>query len=96
MKLPSLIFFGQFSFIAFKISETISLSNFKLLKGKEDLSLYQFNLNLAEHFFCKHCGIYTHHNRRTDPNGMGINLGSLDDVDPLDYEAGLNDGRKLS
>ena len=71
-------------------------SNFKLLKGKEDLSLYQFNLNLAEHFFCKHCGIYTHHNRRTDPNGMGINLGCLDDVDPLDYEAGLNDGRKLS
>ena len=51
---------------------------------------------IAEHFFCKHCGIYTHHNRRTDPNGMGVNLGCLDDVDPLDYKAGLNDGRKLS
>ena len=25
-------------------------SNFKLLKGKEDLSLYQFNLKLADHF----------------------------------------------
>ena len=71
-------------------------NDFNLIKGEEDLSLYKFNLNLAEHFFCKHCGIYTHHNRRTDPNGMGINLGCLDDIDPLDYEAGLNDGRKLS
>ena len=31
-------------------------SNFKLLKGKEDLSLYQFNLNLAEHFFASIAG----------------------------------------
>ena len=67
-----------------------------ILKGKENLNSYKFNTMIAEHFFCKHCGIYTHHNRRTDPNGMGINLGCLDDVDPLDYEAGLNDGRKLS
>ena len=41
-------------------------NNFKLTKGDADISTYQFNLNLAEHFFCKHCGIYTHHNRRTD------------------------------
>ena len=67
-----------------------------ILPNNVDISTYQFNLNLAEHFFCKHCGIYTHHNRRTDPNGMGVNLGCLDDVDPLDYKAGLNDGRKLS
>ena len=35
-------------------------SNFKLLKGKEDLSLSYhggFNLNLAEHFFSSIAGI---------------------------------------
>ena len=52
-------------------------SNFKLLKGKEDLSLYQFNLNLAEHFFCKICGIYTHHIRRSVA-AMGVNVGCFD------------------
>ena len=45
----------------------------------------------AEHFFCKTCGIYTHHNRRTDPNGAGINIGCIDSIDPFEYEAGLVD-----
>ena len=75
----------------------IKLENLKIKKGQDQLTVYKFGKkHLAEHFFCKNCGIYTHHNRRTDPNGMGINLGCLDDVDPLDYDAGLNDGRKLS
>jgi len=41
----------------------IPKENFKLLEGSESLSLYQFNTEIAKHFFCKKCGIYTHHNR---------------------------------
>ncbi len=69
--------------------------NFKILKGKDNLSLYQFNSNIAKHYFCKNCGIYTHHNRKSDPNGMGVNLGCLDDLNPMEYDAGQFDGRKI-
>ena len=69
--------------------------NFNLLKGEDNLSLYQFNSDIAKHYFCKLCGIYTHHIRKSDPNGMGVNLGCLDDLDPMDYKAGQFDGRKI-
>ena len=69
--------------------------NFKLIEGLEDLSLYQFNTDIAKHFFCKKCGIYTHHNRKSDPNGMGVNIGCIDELDATGYEVIAFDGRKL-
>ena len=73
----------------------IPKENFLLLEGSEYLSLYQFNTDIAKHFFCKKCGIYTHHNRKSDPNGMGVNLGCIDELDATKYDAMLFDGRKL-
>ena len=69
--------------------------NFKLIEGLEDLSLYQFNTDIAKHFFCKKCGIYTHHNRKSDPNGMGVNLGCIEDVDSMEFKTIIFDGKKL-
>jgi len=69
----------------------IPKKSIKVVKGKDNLSNYQFNTMKAEHFFCKTCGVYTHHNRRTDPNGVGINIGCIDEIDPFDYEAGFVD-----
>ena len=69
----------------------ISKDSIKFIKGEENLSTYKFNTMKAEHFFCKNCGIYTHHNRRTDPNGVGINIGCIDEIDPFEYEAGFVD-----
>tara|TARA_Y100001935_G_C17043520_1_gene378441 strand:+ start:177 stop:518 length:342 start_codon:yes stop_codon:yes gene_type:complete len=73
----------------------IPKENFYLIRGEENLSLYQFNTNIAKHYFCKICGIYTHHNRKSDPNGMGINLGCLDELDPNAFESLQFDGKKL-
>ena len=73
----------------------IPKENFKLLEGSENLSLYQFNTEIAKHFFCKKCGIYTHHNRKSDPNGMGINLGCILGVDPIEFDVIQFDGKKL-
>ena len=64
----------------------VSKDSIKKLKGKENLSSYKFNTFIAEHFFCKTCGIYTHHNRRSDPNGAAINIGCIDTINPFDYE----------
>ena len=69
----------------------ISKDSIKVIKGENNLSSYKFNTMIAEHFFCKTCGIYTHHNRRSDPNGVGINIGCIDSIDSLEYEAGLVD-----
>ncbi len=61
---------------------SVPLSGLKVVKGKDKLSLYQFNTKEAEHYFCSVCGIYTHHKRRSNPNQYRINLGCLEDVDP--------------
>jgi hypothetical protein len=47
---------------------------------------YRFNTRTARHFFCGHCGIYTHHQRRSNPTQYGYNVGCLEGVDP--YELG--------
>ena len=73
----------------------IPKDNFKLLEGSENLSLYQFNTEIAKHFFCKKCGIYTHHNRKSDPNGMGVNLGCVEGLDPMEFDVIQFDGKKL-
>ena len=59
----------------------------KILKGESYLSMYQFGTNVAKHYFCKICGIYTHHNKASDPNGIGVNTGCLKGIDPFQYDA---------
>ena len=69
----------------------IPKDSIKIIKGQDNISTYKFNTMQAEHFFCSTCGIYTHHNRRTDPNGVGINIGCIDEIDPFEYKAGFVD-----
>ena len=65
----------------------VSKDSVQIIKGKNNLTSYKFNTMIAEHFFCKTCGIYTHHNRRSDPNGAAINIGCIDDINSFEYEA---------
>jgi hypothetical protein len=65
----------------------------KVIKGAEALSLYTFGTHTAKHYFCKTCGIYTHHQRRSDPEEYGVNFGCIEGVTPKDYEPiGWHDG----
>jgi hypothetical protein len=64
------------------IVASVSLSNLAIVKGADKLSLYQFDTREAKHFFCSICGIYTHHQRRSNPDQYGINLACLEGVDP--------------
>lgn len=69
------------------------LADFRLVAGESDLSLYQFGTNTAKHFFCRHCGIYTHHQRRSTPDHFGINVACLEGLSPFDIlEVDVLDG----
>jgi hypothetical protein len=42
----------------------VPTTHLSVTKGRDNLTLYQWNTKVAEHFFCKTCGIYTHHKRQ--------------------------------
>jgi len=55
-----------------------SKENFRLLQGKDDLTIYTFNTGVAQHYFCKHCGCKPYYIPRSNPDGFSINLRCLD------------------
>ena len=75
------------------IVASVPLSGIRIVKGHDALRLYQFNTMTAKHYFCGHCGIYTHHQRRSNPQQYGYNVGCLEGVNPFDIEqVPTNDG----
>ncbi|XP_078490518.1 centromere protein V-like [Ciona intestinalis] len=53
-------------------------SNFKLLKGSENLTTYTFNTHQAKHTFCKICGVQSFYTPRSNTDGYGINPRCID------------------
>ncbi len=55
---------------------------FRLLAGRDALSLYQFHTKTDEHFFCKHCGVrsFGTGNSPRWGNFYAVNVTCLDDV----------------
>ncbi len=75
------------------VAVSANLNDIAILAGEEALTLYQFNTNAAKHYFCSKCGIYTHHQRRSNPNQYGVNAACLEGVSPFDFdEVPVNDG----
>ncbi|MCC4834486.1 GFA family protein [Shewanella sp. 10N.7] len=65
------------------IVASINLGDIQFIQGEHELSVYQFNTKTAKHYFCRHCGIYTHHQRRSNPNQFGFNVACLAGINPL-------------
>jgi hypothetical protein len=71
----------------------VRFEDLHIARGEDNLTLYSFGTHTAKHYFCKTCGIYTHHRRRSDPNEYGVNMGAIEGVNPAKYEPiGWNDG----
>jgi len=66
------------------IAASATLDGIHVIKGADKLTLYQFNTNSAKHYFCSICGIYTHHQRRSNPNQFGFNVACLEGVNPFE------------
>ena len=76
------------------VAVSASLDGITFLAGEDNLTLYTFNTGTAKHYFCKICGIYTHHQRRSNPNQFGVNLACLKGHSPFDLaEVPVHDGR---
>ncbi|WP_316685082.1 GFA family protein [Undibacterium sp. Jales W-56] len=65
------------------IIASVPIAGLRVVKGADMLTLYQWNTNTAKHYFCKVCGIYTHHQRRSNPTQFGFNVACIEGVDPF-------------
>jgi hypothetical protein len=65
------------------IVASVALDGINITKGQEKLKLYQFNTMTAKHYFCSNCGIYTHHQRRSNPTQYGFNVACLEGINPF-------------
>ncbi len=59
------------------VAVSAELDGVTMLAGEEVLATYQFNTGVAKHHFCSKCGIYTHHQRRSNPKQYGVNVACL-------------------
>jgi len=68
------------------VAVSADLDGISITQGSDLLSVYQFNTNTAKHYFCSRCGIYTHHQRRSNPKEYGVNVACLEGVSPFDFQ----------
>ncbi len=75
----------------------VMLAQDELTIDAEDgaLSLYQFGTQVAKHYFCNRCGIYTFHETVRKPGYLRVNLGCIDGIDPLAVDIQVFDGANL-
>ena len=68
-----------------------------VIAGGSSLGIYSWNTGEAQHYFCKVCGIYTHHVMRGCTDRVGTNMGCIEGIDV--YASGevvVGGGKKLS
>ena len=76
------------------IMSIVKNEDFKITKGEDKLSFYQFYTKVAKHFFCSICGIYTHHHPRINPALTGFNVGCLENIDTFKlHDVSVADGQ---
>jgi hypothetical protein len=71
----------------------VAKEQFRLTSGRDDLVSYRFNTGVAEHLFCRVCGIKSFYVPRSHPDGFSVNARCLDratvramNVQPFDGE----------
>jgi hypothetical protein len=70
----------------------VARDQFGLISGN-DLTTYRFNTGVAQHMFCKHCGVHPFYVPRSDPDKIDVNVRCLDDIDLTAIEIKEFDGR---
>ena len=71
----------------------VPADGFELVAGRDELSTYRFNTGVAQHHFCRHCGIHSFYVPRSDPDKIDVNARCLDGVDHRTLPRAAFDGR---
>lgn len=56
----------------------VEADDFKIERGAESLTNYQFGTKTAKHLFCSKCGVKAFYVPRSHPDGWSVNLRCLD------------------
>ncbi|MDF0534592.1 GFA family protein [Shewanella sp. A32] len=56
----------------------VPTSKFRIIRGEEMLTTYRFNTGVAQHTFCRTCGIKPFYIPRSNPDGVDVNVNCLD------------------
>jgi len=67
-----------------------------VLAGAEMIGRYRWNTGVAEHCFCRNCGIYVFHRKRMAPDHFGINAACLEGFDATGVPVRATFGAQLS
>jgi hypothetical protein len=59
----------------------VTPGQFELLSGQDYLATYRFNTGIAQHTFCRYCGIHAFYVPRSDPENFSVNARCLDNFD---------------
>jgi hypothetical protein len=73
----------------------VSPEQFELLRGGELLTVYRFNTGVAQHRFCRVCGIHPFYTPRSDPDKVDVNVRCLDDDAWRRFELTRFDGQNF-
>lgn len=84
----------------------VKRDEFRLLTDKNAITTYTFNTGVAQHYFCRHCGVKSFYVPRSHPDGYSINLNCVapdtiesiasSDFDGRNWEQSINELSPLS
>ncbi|MFN8543368.1 MAG: GFA family protein [Candidatus Binatia bacterium] len=66
---------------------------FRLRSGAAELATYRFGTGVAQHLFCRECGVASFYVPRSHPDRVDVNVRCLDGVDPRSLQVQSFDGR---
>lgn len=57
----------------------VEMDELAVLQGRDSIETYRFNTRIAEHNFCRRCGIHVYTRPRNHPDRLSVNARCLDD-----------------
>lgn len=55
----------------------VGRGEFRLIRGEDAITTYTFNTGVAQHYFCRYCGVKSYYVPRSHPDGISVNVNCL-------------------